>query len=112
VRDSGCVNASRIRDQISDVCETLDELSGIDIAARRKARKQGMPYDRPGHAEVWVVMNYMQDQQTTQRGKIEEVIYHIQPSPVFTGLQVAANKRDTLILEQAQQQGLLPFGKM
>ena len=112
VRDSGCVNASRIRDQISDVCEALDELSGIDIAARRKARKQGIPYDRPGHAEVWVVMNYIQDQQTTQRGKIEEVIYHIQPSPVFTGLQVAANKRDTLILEQAQQQGLLPFGKM
>lgn len=110
VRDSGCVHARRTRDQISDVCEALDELSGISISARRTARKEGKTYERPSETEVWIVTDYRQEQQRTPRGKIEEVIYNIIPSPIFTGLQVAANKRDALIQVQAQDHGLLPLG--
>ena len=111
VRDSGLVNASRIDDQIRDVCEALDELKGINIAERRKARKKKTAYERPGKGSVWVIMHYTLDHRTGPRGKIEEVVYTIQPSPVFAGLQVAANKRDAFIQQRANQQGVLPLGK-
>lgn len=111
VRDSGLVNAARIDDQIRDVCEALDELKGVNIAERRKARKKKVPYKCPGQGGVWVVMHYTLEHRTGPRGKIEEVVYTIQPSPVFAGLQVAANKRDSFIQQRANQQGLLPLGK-
>jgi hypothetical protein len=112
VRDSGLVNAARMDDQIRDVCEALDELKGINIAERRKARKKKVPYTPPGRGGVWVVMQYALEHRTGPRGKIEEVLYTIQPSPVFSGLQVAANKRDSFIQQRANQQGLLPLGKV
>jgi hypothetical protein len=89
------------------VCEALDELSGIDINARRKARKQGLPYQRPGHSDTWIISDYKATPQTTRRGKIEDVLYHIQPSPDFVSLQVAASQRDTVIRHKAQAQGFL-----
>ncbi len=107
IRDSGLVNATRMDDQIRDVSETLDELSGVNLAERRKARKQGIPYKRPANRELWMVTNYKLEPTIGPRGKIEEVVYTIHPSPHFTSLQVAANKRDALIYEQAQKQGIL-----
>jgi hypothetical protein len=107
VRDSGRVNARRIDDQVRDVREALDELSGIDINPRRKARKQDQPYQRPGRSDIWIIANYNATPQTTQRGKIEDVLYEILPSPDFVSLQVAASKRDTMIRHKAQAQGLL-----
>jgi hypothetical protein len=112
VRDSGLVNATRMDDQIRDVCEALDELQGVNIGERRKARKKKVPYERPGRGGVWIVMHFALEHRTGPRGKIEEVIYTIQPSPIFAGLQVAANKRDSLIQQRANQQDFLRRGKV
>jgi hypothetical protein len=100
VRDSALINAKRIQDQVRNVRETLDELSG---GPSKRGRKKGQQDD------VRVLTHYEQVETKGPRNKIEDMRYVLFPHPDFITEMKRANRRHDEITHEAGKslQGIL-----
>jgi hypothetical protein len=94
------INTKRIQDQIRNVRETLDELSG-------EPPKRGKRKGQDG--SVRVLTHYERVENKGPRNKIEDVSYMLFPHPDFIAEMKRANRRANEIKHEAERpaQGIL-----
>jgi hypothetical protein len=100
VRDSALINTKRIQDQIRNVRETLDELSGNPPKRGKRKGQDG---------SVRVLTHYERVENKGPRNKIEDVSYILFPHPDFIAEMKRANRRANEIKHEAERpaQGIL-----